>query len=130
MKKLFIVISLVSLLFCSVSFASEPDLNPVGKWAYAYDCSYPSNDIQYLSFDVFLLEDSTAYVILGTIKNGNPEMEFNYSDGLWISDGKTIKIKTKKFVFDAFMDDSGSLNLYFTDNIIFVMNRVVPSATI
>lgn len=133
MKKLLCVLFVLALLPI-FSFAEDIEIVPAGKWSYCYDVrnvpGHDSDEIQYLSFDLFLFEDYTCYCFMGSIHKGDSEMNISYSDGLWLGDPSWIKIKTKKFVFDAYMNEPDIFNLYFTDTIVFNMQRISPVSTI
>ena len=63
---------------------------------------------------------------MGSIGKGDSDLTVSYSDGVWLGSPSWVKIKAKKFDFDAYMEEPDIFNLYFTDNIVFKMQRVYP----
>ena len=112
---------------------AEGHTDPCGKWAYALDVSgvkHPGLSYDYMSVDLFIFEDGSAYMILGTKSSESSSLDFNYSDGMWIGDASLIRIKFKDNVFNGWINEEGYLCLQFTSSSIFHLVRVVPSDSV
>ena len=104
--------------------------DPCGKWSFMHDFSNENSaglDFDYISLEIFLFDDGSAYVILGTRSKKTASLNFHYSDGLWLGNSSSLKIKTTDYIFDAWIDDTGHLKLQFTDFHVFSLVRVYSS---
>lgn len=112
---------------------AEGRMDPCGKWAFALDVSdvsHPGLEFDYISVDLFIFENGSAYMILGTKSTGSSSLDFGYSDGMWIGDASLIRLKFKDNVYTGWMDEEGHLCLQFTSSSVFSMVRVVPSDSV
>jgi len=127
MKKLLCVLLIAFLLLPSAALADDED-RICGKWSFLLDVREepaPGLDFGLLSLDLHLLEDGSCYLILGTQKLKKTAINYSYSDGMWIGDSSSFRIKTDQFLFDAWIDDDNALNIQFTDKIVFKLQRIV-----
>lgn len=110
---------------------ASPNQNIFGKWAFMYapENDSPSFDFSAFSMDLYIYEDGSAYIILGTAPKGKSALSFSYSDGLWIGDSSAFRIKTKDSVFNGWLTEDGILELQFTDDFICSFSRVTPKTS-
>ena len=107
--------------------------DPCGKWTYvleASDADYSRLSYSYLSIDLYLFSDGSAYMFLGTKDKKTSALDIKYSDGMWLGDSSLFRVKTKDEVFTGRLDENGSLLFQFSENVIFRFVRSIPESFI
>ena len=104
------------------------NMDPVGKWSYVHDFTNEysdSIDFDYITMDITIMQDGSAYMVLGTKSKGKSALDHRYSDGLWLGDASGFRIKEQGYVYDAWIDETtGNLKFQFTDTLLLTFVRV------
>lgn len=121
MKKLIALL----LILAMVPAAALADDSIAGKWSCYFDVTKTTPeeqkvmDASLIVYDLYLMEDGTAYMASATMMKTEKKPDFSYGalSGVWLSDNGSIVIRVSDSTYKASIDDDGYMLVYFTKNL-------------